>query len=184
MYEIKEIKNKIIKKALLKLGEPFYDDDMSEDNSFKTADFLLNGVWNNILSLDDFYFNEVKEELSLSTTSQTKEDNLYIYNKPNGYLTYIQSNYIIKEIGDKFYCNKPNLEIIYKKKMDLTEIPVQAENYVILKLALELAPPLNKTELIKKLAIESENERHKLQNLNTPIFTNPYSQYEADQGEW
>lgn len=167
-------KNKIIKKALLKLNEPFEDDYLEEDSSYKTANFLLDGLLENILSLTTFYFNLKTAILSQSTLSS---ENKYIYNKPKDYLGLFQSNYPVNEIGDKFYCNYPNLEITYKANLDISELPVQAENYIVLRLAYDLAGPINKEEMTNKIFREMELEKNKLEALGGPTTSDPYSEY-------
>lgn len=174
MSEVLTRKQKIIKKALLKLNEPFEDDYLEEDSSYKTANFLLDGLLENILSLTTFYFNLKTAILSQSTLSS---ENKYIYNKPKDYLGLFQSNHPVNEIGDKFYCDYPNLEITYKANLDISELPVQAENYIVLRLAYDLAGPINKEEMINKIFREMELEKNKLEALGGLTTSDPYSEY-------
>lgn len=179
MPEVKISKSKIIKKALLKLNEPFDDEYLEEDSSYKTANFLLDGLLENMLSLATFYFNLKPAILSQSTLST---ENKYIYNKPKDYLGLFQSNHPVNEIGDKFYCDYPNLEITYKANLDISELPVQAENYLVLKLAYDLAGPINKEEMTNKIFREMELEKNKLEALGGPTTSDPYSEYNNKRG--
>lgn len=172
-------KNKIIKKALLKLNEPFSNDYLEEDETYKAANFLLEDLLENILSFGEFYFNLKTEKLSLSTRTT---DNRYVYNKPKNYLGIYESNYPIKEIGDYFYCDYSDLEITFKENMDLSNLPIQAENYLVLKLAYELAGPINKVELLSKISQELEVEKIELESLGAINESDPYSAYNQTRG--
>lgn len=174
MPEVLTRKQKIIKKALLKLNEPFEDNYLEEESSYKTAAFLLDGLLENILSLSTFYFNLKPAKLSLSTLTH---ENRYIYAKPKDYLALFESNYPVNEIGDKFYCDYPNLEIIYRAKLDISELPIQAENYLVLRLAYELSGPINKEEMSMKIFNEMELEKNKLESLGAITTSDPYSEY-------
>lgn len=173
-------KNKIIKKALLKLNEPFSNDYLEEDSTYKAANFLLENLLENILAFGEFYFNLKPEKPSLSTINDNSK---YIYNKPKDYLGIYESNYPIKEIGDYFYCDYNNLEIIYKQNIDLSDIPLQAENYIVLRLAYELAGTINKTELLNKIMKEMEYEKIELESLGAINESDPYSHYNQTR-EW
>lgn len=155
-------KEKIIKMAFLELGYPYADEDLQEDVNFETASFYFENIILKIQNDTRFNFNLARERLKLLDRQRYTER--YEYAKPTNFLKNLTP--AITELGDILLSDEPEIECLYKKKIDLEDIPDTYERLATLWLAMAICSSVGKAKSINRLSslVQIEEERLTLDN--------------------
>lgn len=156
----------IIKKALLRLGFAYDDNDLEEDGAVNSASFLLNDVIMDLLCDDELAISLVKKELKF--TERKIFDGEYEYIKPDDCLEILTPG--VTEINGLLYSKKSRVMLEYLEKRDLKDISEKYQKLFVISLAIELARTLGKENYISTLYSELDIEKEKHLANKTKVF--------------
>ena len=132
-------RGEIIKQAFLKVGDNNAFNDNKGDK-YQVADGLLDMIIKNIAIETDFLFNAITVRLTIVGQNELGENK---FNIPIDFLNIIQGNDDFRIEGEFIYSKSSNLYIQYCRKIDLTEVPENMFNIVVIYLAKEISLAFN-----------------------------------------
>ena len=132
-------RGEIIKQAFLKVGDNNAFNDNKGDK-YQGADGLLDMIIKNIAIETDFLFNAITVKLTTVGQNELGENK---FNIPIDFLNIIQGNDDFRFEGEFIYSKSSNLYIQYCRKIDLTEVPENMFNIIVVYLAKEISLAFN-----------------------------------------
>ena len=132
-------RGEIIKQAFLKVGDNNAFNDNKGDK-YQVADGLLDMVIKNIAIETDFLFNAITVKLTTVGKNELEENK---FNIPIDFLNIIQGNNDFRIEGEFIYSKSTDLYIQYCRKIDLTEVPENMFNIIVVYLAKEISLAFN-----------------------------------------
>lgn len=132
-------RGEIIKQAFLKVGDNNAFNDNKGDK-YQVADGLLDMIIKNIAIETDFLFNAITVRLTIVGQNELGENK---FNIPIDFLNIIQGNDDFRIEGEFIYSKSSNLYIQYCRKIDLTEVPENMFNIIVIYLAKEISLAFN-----------------------------------------
>ncbi|WP_339058992.1 hypothetical protein KSU01_08105 [Fusobacterium animalis] len=132
-------RGEIIKQAFLKVGDNNAFNDNKGDK-YQVADGLLDMVIKNIAIETDFLFNAITVKLTTVGKNELGENK---FNIPIDFLNIIQGNNDFRIEGEFIYSKSTDLYIQYCRKIDLTEVPENMFNIIVVYLAKEISLAFN-----------------------------------------
>lgn len=132
-------RGEIIKQAFLKVGDNNAFNDNKGDK-YQVADGLLDMIIKNIAIETDFLFNAITVRLTIVGQNELGENK---FNIPIDFLNIIQGNDDFRIEGEFIYSKSTDLYIQYCRKIDLTEVPENMFNIIVVYLAKEISLAFN-----------------------------------------
>lgn len=132
-------RGEIIKQAFLKVGDNNAFNDNKGDK-YQVADDLLDMIIKNIAIETDFLFNAITVKLTTVGKNELGENK---FNIPIDFLNIIQGNNDFRIEGEFIYSKSTDLYIQYCRKIDLTEVPENMFNIIVVYLAKEISLAFN-----------------------------------------
>ena len=132
-------RGEIIKQAFFKVGDNNAFNDNKGDK-YQVADGLLDMVIKNIAIETDFLFNAITVKLTTVGKNELGENK---FNIPIDFLNIIQGNNDFRIEGEFIYSKSTDLYIQYCRKIDLTEVPENMFNIIVVYLAKEISLAFN-----------------------------------------
>ena len=132
-------RGEIIKQAFLKVGDNNAFNDNKGDK-YQVADGLLDMIIKNIAIETDFLFNAITVRLTIVGQNELGENK---FNIPIDFLNIIQGNDDFRIEDEFIYSKSSNLYIQYCRKIDLTEVPENMFNIIVIYLAKEISLAFN-----------------------------------------
>ena len=132
-------RGEIIKQAFLKVGDNNAFNDNKGDK-YQVADGLLDMIIKNIAIETDFLFNAITVKLTTVGQNELGENK---FNIPIDFLNIIQGNDDFRIEGEFIYSKSSNLYIQYCIKIDLTEVPENMFDIIVIYLAKEISLAFN-----------------------------------------
>lgn len=151
-------KDDTIKMALLEMGFPFSDADNKEAEEVKTASFLFDTALTTLLIDECFTMNIKKIEAVL--TDRKMYLGKFEYVKPKNFLCALTPG--VEEREGNLYTFKSNLNLEYKEKIDVKDIPIEYQRYLALIIAKLCCPSFGKVKSLNRILLGIEEEKARL----------------------